>query len=167
MFLLFLVTFYSRPVITVIFDMMRLSTSAEEVKIRCYFAQLRSKQTNARILKFGRQVALSLSIRCKHCAEVEIWRNDWKSTVDSGGGRFRAEKSQPETDSALWLFVWLNLLYAGLKTSDYWYIFAIYYFFQVWKPPQLALLLIWWMFSFWEVENSVSNSIHSSYNSSG
>ena len=68
--------------------MMRISTSPEEAKIRRYFAQLRSKQTNAQILKFGRQVAIFLSdanIVQKWRSEEMIESQQWIPEADDSG----------------------------------------------------------------------------------
>ena len=55
-------------------------TSIEEAQIRLSFAQLRPKQIDAhpQVCPPGGH----FSIRCKCCAKVEIWRNDWKSTEE-------------------------------------------------------------------------------------
>ena len=68
--------------------MMRWSASTEEAKIRCYFAQLGSKQTNAQILKFGRQVAIFLSganIVQKWRSEEMIESQQWIPEADDSG----------------------------------------------------------------------------------
>ena len=77
-----------KDVITMILDMMRLSTSTEEAKIRLSFAKLWSKQRNARLLKFVSQVAIFLSdanIVQKWRSEEMIESQQWIPEADDSG----------------------------------------------------------------------------------